>query len=174
MAKGISRFADRDLRYGWRYKPPTKWSPRDLTNTKIFNTNGSVLLPRGDFRIWIIGAGGGGAAYTSNTSMKTGDAIYDTFTGTFLVSGGGDGGICAFEVHIPDSLKYFAALTIGKGGSKSTAGSNAGNGGYSRVVISAANITAVANGGTGGKCSTATSQGASNGSCTITGASFVV
>lgn len=174
MAKGISRFADRDLRYGWGVRQSTQWYPRDLTNTKIFDTSGSVLLPRGDFRIWIIGGGGGGSAYTSNTQTKTGDAIYNNFTGKFLVSGGGDGGICAFEVHIPDSLNYSATLTIGKGGAAQTSGTTATNGGYSRVVIPAAGITATANGGKGGNCTTVTSYSASNGSCTITGASFVV
>ena len=114
---------------------------------KTITSSGNVSLPRGDFRIFVVGAGGGGSFYKSNSNQNTSGYL----TGNFGVACGGRGGVVVFDVHIPAS-GIIATCTIGAGGKGKNA-SAAESGGMSKIVISDLSITVQANGGNDGTAS---------------------
>ena len=143
MARGLHRYAEMELRYG-------NMSGAKFRPFRTITSSGDVSLPRGDFRISVVGAGGGGSFYQSYSNQKTSGY----FTGYFGVACGGRGGIVVFDVHIPAS-GIVATCTIGAGGKGKTgtaaeAGGPAAAGGPSKIVISDLSITVQANGGAAG------------------------
>ena len=140
MARGLHRYAEMELRYG-------NMSIAKFRPFKIIDASGGVALPRGDFRISVVGAGGGGSFYQSITTTNTSGY----FSGNFGVACGGRGGVVVFDVHIPAN-GIIATCTIGAGGKGKNA-SNAAAGGLSKIVISELSITVQANGGAAGTAS---------------------
>lgn len=137
MARGLHRYAEMELRYG--NMRGAKFRP-----FRTITSSGDVSLPRGDFRISVVGAGGGGSFYQSNSNQNTSGY----FTGNFGVACGGRGGVVVFDVHIPAN-GIIANCTIGAGGKGKNATSAQG-GGTSKIVISDLSITVQANGGAAG------------------------
>lgn len=142
MARGLHRYAEMELRYG-------SMSGKAFRPFRSVLSSGEVSLPRGDFRISVIGAGGGGS-FTKSTTSSTNTS--GRFNGSFGVACGGRGGIIVFDVHIPHS-GIVATCTIGAGGKGKNA-SAAAAGGLSKIVISDLSISAQANGGAAGSPST--------------------
>ena len=132
MARGLHRYAEMELRYG-------NMSGAEFRPFRTITSSGDVSLPRGDFRISVVGAGGGGSFYQSNSGY---------FTGNFGVACGGRGGVVVFDVHIPAN-GIVANCTIGAGGKGKNA-TSAAAGGTSKIVISDLSITVRANGGAAG------------------------
>ena len=137
MARGLHRYAEMELRYG--NMRGAKFRP-----FRTITSSGDVSLPRGDFRISVVGAGGGGSFYQSNSNQNTSGY----FTGNFGVACGGRGGVVVFDVHIPAN-GIIANCTIGAGGKGKNA-TAAAAGGMSKIVISDLSITVRANGGAAG------------------------
>ena len=137
MARGLHRYAEMELRYG--NMRGAKFRP-----FRTITSSGDVSLPRGDFRISVVGAGGGGSFYQSNSNQNTSG----NFTGNFGVACGGRGGVVVFDVHIPAN-GIIANCTIGAGGKGKNA-TAAAAGGMSKIVISDLSITVRANGGAAG------------------------
>ena len=137
MARGLHRYAEMELRYG-------NMSGAEFRPFRTITSSGDVSLPRGDFRISVVGAGGGGSFYRSNSNQNTSGY----FTGNFGVACGGRGGVVVFDVHIPAN-GIIANCTIGAGGKGKNA-TSAAAGGMSKIVISDLSITVRANGGAAG------------------------
>ena len=137
MARGLHRYAEMELRYG-------NMSGAEFRPFRTITSSGDVSLPRGDFRISVVGAGGGGSFYQSNSNQNTSGH----FTGNFGVACGGRGGVVVFDVHIPAN-GIIANCTIGAGGKGENA-TAAAVGGMSKIVISDLSITVRANGGAAG------------------------
>ena len=137
MARGLHRYAEMELRYG--NMRGAKFRP-----FRTITSSGDVSLPRGDFRISVVGAGGGGSFYQSNSNQNTSGY----FTGNFGVACGGRGGVVVFDVHIPAN-GIIANCTIGAGGKGKNA-TAAAAGGTSKIVISDLSIIVQANGGAAG------------------------
>ena len=137
MARGLHRYAEMELRYG-------NMSGEKFRPFRTITSSGDVSLPRGDFRISVVGAGGGGSFYQSNSNQNTSGY----FTGNFGVACGGRGGVVVFDVHIPAN-GIIANCTIGAGGKGKNA-TAAAAGGMSKIVISDLSITVQANGGAAG------------------------
>ena len=137
MARGLHRYAEMELRYG-------NMSGAEFRPFRTITSSGDVSLPRGDFRISVVGAGGGGSFYQSNSNQNTSG----NFTGNFGVACGGRGGVVVFDVHIPAN-GIIANCTIGAGGKGKNA-TAAAAGGMSKIVISDLSITVQANGGAAG------------------------
>ena len=137
MARGLHRYAEMELRYG-------NMSGAEFRPFRTITSSGDVSLPRGDFRISVVGAGGGGSFYQSNSNQNTSG----NFTGNFGVACGGRGGVVVFDVHIPAN-GIIANCTIGAGGKGKNA-TSAAAGGMSKIVISDLSITVQANGGAAG------------------------
>ena len=137
MARGLHRYAEMELRYG-------NMSGAEFRPFRTITSSGDVSLPRGDFRISVVGAGGGGSFYQSNSNQNTSGH----FTGNFGVACGGRGGVVVFDVHIPAN-GIIANCTIGAGGKGKNA-TAAAAGGMSKIVISDLSITVRANGGAAG------------------------
>ena len=137
MARGLHRYAEMELRYG-------NMSGAEFRPFRTITSSGDVSLPRGDFRIFVVGAGGGGSFYQSNSNQNTSGY----FTGNFGVACGGRGGVVVFDVHIPAN-GIIANCTIGAGGKGKTA-TSAASGGMSKIVISDLSISVRANGGAAG------------------------
>ena len=137
MARGLHRYAEMELRYG-------NMSGAEFRPFRTITSSGDVSLPRGDFRISVVGAGGGGSFYQSNSNQNTSGY----FTGNFGVACGGRGGVVVFDVHIPAN-GIIANCTIGAGGKGKNA-TAAGIGGVSKIVISDLSISVRANGGAAG------------------------
>ena len=137
MARGLHRYAEMELRYG--NMRGAKFRP-----FRTITSSGDVSLPRGDFRISVVGAGGGGSFYQSNSNQNTSGY----FTGNFGVACGGRGGVVVFDVHIPAN-GIIANCTIGAGGKGKNA-TAAAAGGMSKIVISDLSISVRANGGAAG------------------------
>ena len=137
MARGLHRYAEMELRYGYM-------SGAEFRPFRTITSSGDVSLPRGDFRISVVGAGGGGSFYQSNSNQNTSGY----FTGNFGVACGGRGGVVVFDVHIPAN-GIIANCTIGAGGKGKNA-TAAAAGGMSKIVISDLSIRAQANGGAAG------------------------
>ena len=137
MARGLHRYAEMELRYG-------NMSGAEFRPFRTITSSGDVSLPRGDFRISVVGAGGGGSFYQSNSNQNTSGY----FTGNFGVACGGRGGVVVFDVHIPAN-GIIANCTIGAGGKGKNA-TSAAAGGMSKIVISDLSITVQANGGAAG------------------------
>ena len=137
MARGLHRYAEMELRYG-------NMSGAAFRPFRTITSSGDVSLPRGDFRISVVGAGGGGSFYQSNSNQNTSGY----FTGNFGVACGGRGGVVVFDVHIPAN-GIIANCTIGAGGKGKNA-TSAAAGGMSKIVISDLSITVRANGGAAG------------------------
>ena len=137
MARGLHRYAEMELRYG-------NMSGAEFRPFRTITSSGDVSLPRGDFRISVVGAGGGGSFYQSNSNQNTSGY----FTGNFGVACGGRGGVVVFDVHIPAN-GIIANCTIGAGGKGKNA-TAAAYGGMSKIVISDLSITVRANGGAAG------------------------
>ena len=137
MARGLHRYAEMELRYG-------NMSGAEFRPFRTITSSGDVSLPRGDFRISVVGAGGGGSFYQSNSNQNTSGY----FTGNFGVACGGRGGVVVFDVHIPAN-GIIANCTIGAGGKGKNA-TAAAAGGMSKIVISDLSITVRANGGAAG------------------------
>ena len=142
MARGLHRYAEMELRYG-------SMSGKAFRPFRPIWESGEVSLPRGDFRISVVGAGGGGS-FTKRITSSTTTSGY--FSGSFGVACGGRGGIIVFDVHIPHS-GIVATCTVGAGGKGKNA-SVAAAGGLSKIVISDLSISAQANGGAAGSAST--------------------
>ena len=140
MARGLHRYAEMELRYG-------SMSDKGFRPFKTITSSGNVALPRGDFRISVVGAGGGGTFYQSNSNQSMGGYL----KGNFGVACGGRGGVVVFDVHIPAS-GIVATCTIGAGG-KGRNATSASDGGLSKIVISDLSITVQANGGKDGTAS---------------------
>ena len=140
MARGLHRYAEMELRYG-------NMSGAEFRPFRTITSSGDVSLPRGDFRISVVGAGGGGSFYQSNSNQNTSGH----FTGNFGVACGGRGGVVVFDVHIPAN-GIIANCTIGAGGKGKNA-TAAAAGGMSKIVISDLSITVRANGGAAGVAS---------------------
>ena len=137
MARGLHRYAEMELRYG-------NMLGEEFRPFRTITSSGDVSLPRGDFRISVVGAGGGGSFYQSNSNQNTSGY----FTGNFGVACGGRGGVVVFDVHIPAN-GIIANCTIGAGGKGKNA-TAAAAGGMSKIVISDLSITVQANGGAAG------------------------
>ena len=137
MARGLHRYAEMELRYG-------NMSGAEFRPFRTITSSGDVSLPRGDFRISVVGAGGGGSFYQSNSNQNTSGH----FTGNFGVACGGRGGVVVFDVHIPAN-GIIANCTIGAGGKGKNA-TAAAIGGMSKIVISDLSISVRANGGAAG------------------------
>ena len=137
MARGLHRYAEMELRYG-------NMSGAKFRPFRTITSSGDVSLPRGDFRISVVGAGGGGSFYQSNSNQNTSGY----FTGNFGVACGGRGGVVVFDVHIPAN-GIIANCTVGAGGKGKNA-TSAAAGGMSKIVISDLSITVRANGGAAG------------------------
>ena len=137
MARGLHRYAEMELRYG-------NMSGAEFRPFRTITSSGDVSLPRGDFRISVVGAGGGGSFYQSNSNQNTSGY----FTGNFGVACGGRGGVVVFDVHIPAN-GIIANCTIGAGGKGKNA-TSAAAGGTSKIVISDLSIDVRANGGAAG------------------------
>ena len=137
MARGLHRYAEMELRYG-------NMLGAEFRPFRTITSSGDVSLPRGDFRISVVGAGGGGSFYQSTTTQNT----TGLFKGSFGVACGGRGGLVVFDVHIPAS-GIVATCTIGAGGKGKNA-TAAAAGGPSKIVISDLSITVQANGGAAG------------------------
>ena len=137
MARGLHRYAEMELRYG-------NMSGAEFRPFRTITSSGDVSLPRGDFRISVVGAGGGGSFYQSNSNQNTSGY----FTGNFGVACGGRGGVVVFDVHIPTN-GIIANCTIGAGGKGENA-TAAEVGGMSKIVISDLSISVRANGGKAG------------------------
>ncbi len=137
MARGLHRYAEMELRYG-------NMLGAEFRPFRTITSSGDVSLPRGDFRISVVGAGGGGSFYQSTTTQNT----TGLFKGSFGVACGGRGGIVVFDVHIPAS-GIVATCTIGAGG-KGKDATAAAAGGLSKIVVSDLSITVQANGGSAG------------------------
>ena len=137
MARGLHRYAEMELRYG-------NMSGAEFRPFRTITSSGDVSLPRGDFRISVVGAGGGGSFYQSNSNQNTSG----NFTGNFGVACGGRGGVVVFDVHIPAN-GIIANCTIGAGGKGKNA-TSAAAGRMSQIVISDLSITVRANGGAAG------------------------
>ena len=137
MARGLHRYAEMELRYG-------NMSGAEFRPFRTITSSGDVSLPRGDFRISVVGAGGGGSFYQSNSNQNTSGY----FTGNFGVACGGRGGVVVFDVHIPAN-GIIANCTIGAGGKGKNA-TAAAIGGMSKIVISDLSISVRANGGAAG------------------------
>ena len=133
----------------------------------MISKSGDVLLPRGDFRITVFGAGGGGSYYNSKGSTQNTTGI---FSGSFGASCGGRGGIVIFDFHSPMN-GVVMSCTVGSGGAGKTSSAAAKAGGLSKVVISEFGITATANGGSYGTVGTSVSscKPGTGGTATITG-----
>ena len=140
MARGLHRYAEMELRYG-------NMSGAEFRPFRTITSSGDVSLPRGDFRISVVGAGGGGSFYQSNSNQNTSGY----FNGNFGVACGGRGGVVVFDVHIPAN-GIIANCTIGAGG-KGRNATAAAAGGMSKIVISDLSITVRANGGAAGVAS---------------------
>ena len=140
MARGLHRYAEMELRYG-------NMLGAEFRPFRTITSSGDVSLPRGDFRISVVGAGGGGSFYQSNSNQNTSGY----FTGNFGVACGGRGGVVVFDVHIPAN-GIIANCTIGAGGKGKNA-TSAAAGGMSKIVISDLSITVQANGGAAGVAS---------------------
>ena len=140
MARGLHRYAEMELRYG-------NMLGAEFRPFRTITSSGDVSLPRGDFRISVVGAGGGGSFYQSNSNKNTSGY----FTGNFGVACGGRGGVVVFDVHIPAN-GIIANCTIGAGGKGKNA-TSAAAGGMSKIVISDLSITVQANGGAAGVAS---------------------
>lgn len=140
MARGLHRYAEMKLRYG-------NMLGSEFRPFRTITSSGDVSLPRGDFRISVVGAGGGGSFYQSTTTQNA----TGLFKGSFGVACGGRGGIVVFDVHIPAS-GIVATCTIGAGG-KGKNDTAAAAGGPSKIVISDLSITVQANGGKAGTAS---------------------
>ena len=140
MARGLHRYAEMELRYG-------NMSGAEFRPFRTITSSGDVSLPRGDFRISVVGAGGGGSFYQSNSNQNTSGY----FNGNFGVACGGRGGVVVFDVHIPAN-GIIANCTIGAGGKGKNA-TAAAAGGMSKIVISDLSITVRANGGAAGVAS---------------------
>lgn len=140
MARGLHRYAEMELRYG-------NMLGAEFRPFRTITSSGDVSLPRGDFRISVVGAGGGGSFYQSNSNQNTSGY----FTGNFGVACGGRGGVVVFDVHIPAN-GIIATCTIGAGGKGKNA-TAAAAGGPSKIVISDLSITVQANGGKAGVAS---------------------
>lgn len=140
MARGLHRYAEMELRYG-------NMLGAEFRPFRTITSSGDVSLPRGDFRISVVGAGGGGSFYKSNSNQNTSGY----FTGNFGVACGGRGGVVVFDVHIPAN-GIIATCTIGAGGKGKNA-TAAAAGGPSKIVISDLSITVQANGGNAGVAS---------------------
>ena len=138
MARGLHRYAEMELRYG-------NMSGAEFRPFRTITSSGDVSLPRGDFRISVVGAGGGGSFYQSNSNQNTSGY----FTGNFGVACGGRGGVVVFDVHIPAN-GIIANCTIGAGGRGRNATAAAAVGGTSKRVISDLSISVRANGGAAG------------------------
>lgn len=139
MARGLHRYAEMELRYG-------NMLGAEFRPFRTITSSGDVSLPRGDFRISVVGAGGGGSFYSTTAQNTTG-----LFKGSFGVACGGRGGIVVFDVHIPAS-GIVATCTIGAGG-KGRNATAAAAGGPSKIVISDLSITVQSNGGAAGTAS---------------------
>ena len=137
MARGLHRYAEMELRYG-------NMSGAEFRPFRTITSSGDVSLPRGDFRISVVGAGGGGSFYQSYSNQNTSGY----FNGNFGVACGGRGGVVVFDVHIPAN-GIIANCTIGAGG-KGRNATAAAAGGMSKIVISDLSITVQANGGAAG------------------------
>ena len=137
MARGLHRYAEMELRYG-------NMRGAEFRPFRTITSSGDVSLPRGDFRISVVGAGGGGSFYQSNSNQNTSGY----FTGNLGVACGGRGGVVVFDVHIPAN-GIIANCTIGAGGKGKNA-TAAAAGGMSKIVISDLSITVRANGGAAG------------------------
>ena len=137
MARGLHRYAEMELRYG-------DMSGAEFRPFRTITSSGDVSLPRGDFRISVVGAGGGGSFYQSNSNQNTSGY----FTRNFGVACGGRGGVVVFDVHIPAN-GIIANCTIGAGGKGKNA-TDAAAGRMSKIVISDLSITVRANGGAAG------------------------
>lgn len=137
MARGLHRYAEMELRYG-------NMLGAEFRPFRTITSSGDVSLPRGDFRISVVGAGGGGSFYQSNSNQNTSGY----FTGNFGVACGGRGGVVVFDVHIPAN-GIIANCTIGAGGKGENA-TAAAAGRMSKIVISDLSITVRANGGAAG------------------------
>lgn len=144
MARGLHRYAEMELRYG-------NMLGAEFRPFRTITSSGDVSLPRGDFRISVVGAGGGGSFYKSTTTQNT----TGLFKGNFRVACGGRGGIVVFDVHIQAS-GIVATCTIGAGGKGKNA-TEAAAGGPSKIVISDLSITVQANGGAAGIASSSVS-----------------
>ena len=140
MARGLHRYAEMELRYG-------NMLGAEFRPFRTITSSGDVSLPRGDFRISVVGAGGGGSFYQSNSNQNTSGY----FTGNFGVACGGRGRVVGFDVHIPAN-GIIANCTIGAGGKGKNA-TSAAAGGMSKIVISDLSITVQANGGAAGVAS---------------------
>ena len=140
MARGLHRYAEMELRYG-------NMSGAEFRPFRTITSSGDVSLPRGDFRISVVGAGGGGSFYQSYSNQNTSGY----FNGNFGVACGGRGGVVVFDVHIPAN-GIIANCTIGAGG-KGRNATAAAAGGMSKIVISDLSITVRANGGAAGVAS---------------------
>ena len=138
MARGLHRYAEMELRYG-------NMSGAEFRPFRTITSSCDVSLPRGDFRIYVVGAGGGGSFYQSNSNQNTSGY----FTGNFGVACGGRGGVVVFDVHIPAN-GIIANCTIGAGGRGKNATAEASSGRVSKIVISDLSITVQANGGAAG------------------------
>ena len=145
MARGLHRYAEMELRYG-------SMSGKAFRPFRPIWSSGEVSLPRGDFRISVVGAGGGGSFTKSINSSTPSTNTSGYFKGSFGVACGGRGGIIVFDVHVPHS-GIVAKCTIGAGG-KGRNASAAAAGGLSKIVISDLSISAQANGGAAGSPST--------------------
>lgn len=144
MARGLHRYAEMELRYG-------SMSGTGFRPFKTIRSSGDVSLPRGDFRVFVVGAGGGGSFRQSTYSQNTSGYL----SGNFCVVCGGRGGVVVFDVHIPAN-GIVATCTIGAGGKGKNA-SAAAAGGLSKIVISDLSITVQANGGAAGDASSSLS-----------------
>ena len=112
-----------------------------------YGTEIQVQLPRGDYRFFLIGGGGGeGSKYTKGTI-----AVPKVTSAKYSCAGGGSGGMACFDVHIPTTF-VTARCYVGAGGTYAyNVVTKAGNGGNTVVSIPTIGLSVTCRGGGGGK-----------------------
>ena len=164
MARGAHRFADMDTRWNpisWRSSfPAGKFSQAsdsvDIRTSGVVvvggastNTSQSVFMPRGDYRVFIVGGGGGGAyKYTKGTVSVDSNDYATVSGGKYSMAGGGSGAIAVIDVHVKTPVS--ASVVAGRAGAKAAnSTTKATNGGASSFSIEGL-VSVSCGGGVGG------------------------
>jgi len=166
MARGLHRYADRNVRWNfasWKSVFPETYRSTDIitarangimvvgSRTSGTDTSEAVTLPRGDYRFFIVGGGGGAAyKYTKGTVSKYQTDYYKVSSGKYSLAGGGSGAVAVVDIHFsaPTAVNILAG-SCGTYANNST--TKASNGGDSSIYIPSTGAIIACGGGGGGK-----------------------
>lgn len=161
MPRALHRFADAYVRWNrlsWLSEfgaySRIRVSTRGVViagNNSGTNVTANVFLPRGDYRFYIVGGGGGGAyKYTKGTVAAYKTDYFKVSSGKYSMAGGGSGASAVIDIHLAKGETV--AVTAGTAGSLSAnSTTKASNGGNSSISIASLGITVTCGGGGGGK-----------------------